>query len=143
MIQLNHPNVLSCLDYLQRENGDCFVVLPLANAGSLEELLQQGPSSPSPATASGTVEPPWLLSSGWQRLSLILGAAEGLEYLHGLRVWHRDIKPGNREAPRPSAVHYINRGPPSLDVLLPYRRTGPGWRRSTAPLAVWPLPGTP
>ena len=69
---LNHPHVLSCLLSLKRpETGEHYLVLPLCGEGSLAN-----PSAKAKA----------LLSDGRVLIRLILGAAEGMSYIHALKV---------------------------------------------------------
>ena len=74
---LCHRNVLRCLRYVARSAAERYIVMPLADQGSL--------GRPGPQAKA-------LLSDGRTLVKALLGAAEGLAYLHAQRIVHRDVK---------------------------------------------------
>ena len=83
MLRLDHPRVLPLLDSYVRAGGtERYLITPLMAGGSLQAHL----FSTSPNKG---------LTDGVQRLRIALGIADGLRYLHRLRIFHRDLKPAN------------------------------------------------
>ena len=80
MSRLDHSNVMRCLHFVKRGDAECYLVMPLADLGSLAE----------PAIAAKA-----LLCDGQQLIRVLQGAADGLAYLHCQAIVHRDVKPGN------------------------------------------------
>ena len=82
MLQLDHPNVVPILDSYVRSNGlERYLVMPLMHGGSLKDRLYDS----AVGKAAG-------LPSGRQRLRIAIGVTDGLRYIHGNRVLHRDLK---------------------------------------------------
>jgi serine/threonine protein kinase/ABC-type phosphate transport system substrate-binding protein len=79
MAGLNHPNVVTFVG--ARTAGDLCIVTELVPGGHLGHLL-----------ADRQASLPWP-----RRMALLLSAARGLAYLHGLErpIVHRDVKPSN------------------------------------------------
>ena len=77
LAKLHHARVVPVYDVF-RSAGSLFYVMPWLEGGSLRDRIAAGDAI-SPETAQN-----WLLE--------LLSA---LEYLHGMQVIHRDIKPGN------------------------------------------------
>lgn len=77
LAKLHHARVVPVYDVF-RSAGSLFYVMPWLEGGSLRDRIAAGDAI-SPETAQN-----WLLE--------LLAA---LEYLHGMQVIHRDIKPGN------------------------------------------------
>ncbi|MBR6575863.1 MAG: protein kinase [Akkermansia sp.] len=77
LAKLHHARVVPVYDVF-RSAGSLFYVMPWLEGGSLRDRIAAGDAF-SPETAQN-----WLLE--------LLAA---LEYLHGMQVIHRDIKPGN------------------------------------------------
>ena len=74
--RLHHPNLLPILD-LGISDRMLFVVSPLAEEGSLRELLRRGSLSPQVA------------------LRIMCQIADALQYLHDQGILHLDVKPAN------------------------------------------------
>ncbi|MBZ0304985.1 MAG: serine/threonine protein kinase [Anaerolineae bacterium] len=74
--ELDHPHILSMLDYGDSENG-VYIVMPLIEGGTLADLIRQGLLSPE-------------VACHW-----VVQLAAALDHAHGLDVIHRDLKPTN------------------------------------------------
>jgi len=77
--RLQHPNIVSVYDLID-EKGELFIAMELVEGGTLEALLQQRPHGRLP------------LAEGLPLFEQVLGA---LEFVHGERIVHRDVKPSN------------------------------------------------
>ena len=75
--KLNHPNSIAIYE-IGESDGDYFIVMELAEGGSVRDLLVQQPSLSLVEACRITIE-----------------AARGLEAAHRLGLIHRDIKPEN------------------------------------------------
>jgi serine/threonine protein kinase len=75
--KLNHPNAIAIYE-IGAIDGDYFIVMELAEGGSVRDLLLQQPSISLAEACRITIE-----------------AARGLEAAHRLGLIHRDIKPEN------------------------------------------------
>jgi tRNA A-37 threonylcarbamoyl transferase component Bud32 len=73
---LNHPNIVSILDYGQ-VNGVYYIVMPFVEVGGLNERLRKGALDPLECA------------------SIMTQIALALEYAHTAGVVHRDVKPSN------------------------------------------------
>eukprot|EP00931_Biecheleriopsis_adriatica_P052696 TRINITY_DN30704_c0_g1_i1.p1 TRINITY_DN30704_c0_g1~~TRINITY_DN30704_c0_g1_i1.p1 ORF type:complete len:589 (+),score=106.26 TRINITY_DN30704_c0_g1_i1:51-1817(+) len=80
MRQLTHPRIANLLGAYWEGDDLCFIVIDLARKGSLHDELVPGKGLRGPENASRHV--------AWQIL-------EGLGYMHGKSVIHRDMKPAN------------------------------------------------
>src|SRR6266705_1914373 len=83
MVGLEHPNIVAFVDYIPMKEGiRPYIVMKLAARGSLNDEIKK-------RRQSGDWVP--------VRRSILLlhQAGEGLEYLHGKKIVHRDIKPDN------------------------------------------------
>ncbi|CAI5472384.1 unnamed protein product [Closterium sp. Yama58-4] len=90
MATKHHPNLVRLLGYCIDMNpaaqgrGDLsmeqIVVYEFMARGDLERWVGEGAPQPLPVA---------------QRLSVLIGAAHGIEYLHSFGIVHRDIKPAN------------------------------------------------
>jgi serine/threonine protein kinase len=75
--RISHPNVVPVLDHGE-ENGLPYLVQRMITGGSLADRI----------AASGSLDLP-------TTLTLLSGAAEGIDALHAAGLVHRDIKPAN------------------------------------------------
>lgn len=81
LASLNHERIVRVYDVFE-SHGSIFYVMPWLEGGSLRERMDDAANGNSTMTMEQTAE--WLL--------LLL---DGLDYLHGKGIYHRDIKPGN------------------------------------------------
>jgi serine/threonine protein kinase len=77
---LTHPNIISVQDFGEDDHR-LYLVMELAEAGSLRTLLQRQPEGKTCPLPLG--------------LDLVAQAADGLAYAHQQGMIHRDIKPDN------------------------------------------------
>ncbi len=73
---LEHPHILPVIDFGEQDDI-LYLVMRYVNGGTLHDLIQKGPLPPQVV------------------LRYITEIGEALDYAHGLRVVHRDIKPKN------------------------------------------------
>src|SRR5579871_4463413 len=80
---LDHPNILDVYDVVKQNDPDypLFLVSKLARGGSLHHRLHPG-STPHPLTPS-------------EAETILTQVAVALDYAHGQRIIHLDIKPQN------------------------------------------------
>nr|WP_255216026.1 serine/threonine-protein kinase [Pseudenhygromyxa sp. WMMC2535] len=75
--RIDHPNVVSVVDFGATEDGAAFLVMELLHGEALEDLAK---SAPLP----------------WPRIRhLMIQLCHGLQAAHDVGVVHRDVKPGN------------------------------------------------
>ena len=79
MARLDHPNIVSVLDFGDHE-GQPFMVLPLLSGGDVEGLIKKAPDHKLPID---------------QAVAITKAVASGLVFAHSKSIIHRDIKPGN------------------------------------------------
>lgn len=77
-LDLTHPNIVRLHDFKRLDGLHC-LVMEYVGGGSLRVLLDKREGGLPEADA----------------VRIILAASRGLEYAHGRKVLHRDIKPGN------------------------------------------------
>jgi len=75
LAHLNHPNIVSVLDYGEHE-GSPYLVMPFIEGGTLKQHLN-GPI-------------PWQ-----ETVRIVLAVAQALEHAHQKKIIHRDVKPSN------------------------------------------------
>lgn len=81
LASLNHERIVRVYDVFE-SHGSIFYVMPWLEGGSLRERMDEASSGKNAIPVEQAHE--WLL--------LLL---DGLDYLHGKGIYHRDIKPGN------------------------------------------------
>lgn len=142
LASLNHESIVRVYDVFE-SHGSIFYVMPWLEGGSLRERMDEAAKGASTMTTEQAAE--WLL--------LLL---DGLDYLHGRGIYHRDIKPGNilfdeRELPvlidfgaalnKPEAAYTITQGEFSYAYASPEQITGKGaigpWTDFYALAATW------
>ncbi|HEX2622296.1 MAG TPA: serine/threonine-protein kinase, partial [Phototrophicaceae bacterium] len=74
--RLEHRNIVPVYDH-GTFDGQPYIVMRYMNAGSIDDVLRQGPLSPE------------------KFLNIIEQIAPALDYAHSKNVLHRDLKPGN------------------------------------------------
>ncbi|CAI5482257.1 unnamed protein product [Closterium sp. Yama58-4] len=85
MATKHHPNLVRLLGYcidvdVAAERTEQIVIYEFMENGDLEQWI--GPGVPTPLTLR-------------QRIDVLIGVAQGLQYLHSFNIVHRDIKPAN------------------------------------------------
>lgn len=78
LAKLNHPNIVRVLR-LFRANGTAYMVMEYIEGKSLEDWMKQQGGSPPEKDLR----------------HYVAGVLDGLEYIHKLNLYHRDIKPDN------------------------------------------------
>ncbi|MCA9804366.1 MAG: protein kinase [Cyanobacteria bacterium HKST-UBA02] len=78
--KINHPNVVSVLDFGATTNGAPYMVMEHVSGVSLDRLLEQEPGS------SLSLE---------HALKILSDISSALEFAHSAGIYHRDLKPGN------------------------------------------------
>src|SRR5690606_17522869 len=78
LARLNHPNILTALDFQVTEDGNPFLVLDFIEGEDLDSLIER--------------EGPLVLEEARDIFYQIL---DGLDYAHRQGIVHRDIKPSN------------------------------------------------
>jgi len=78
LAQLQHPNIVSVIDYGQLDNGWPFLMLEFIEGDDLEKNLSRHGPLPVPAA-----------------LVILTRLAQVIEFTHGQGIVHRDLKPGN------------------------------------------------
>ena len=78
---LRHPNIAGVRTLEQEPDGECFLVMDVAEGESLRSWLRRRKRSGGVSLA--------------ETIALLRQIASALDYAHGERVMHRDIKPGN------------------------------------------------
>lgn len=150
LASLNHESIVRVYDVFE-SRGSIFYVMPWLEGGSLRERMDEAASGKSTITPEQAAE--WIL--------LLL---DGLDYLHGKGIYHRDIKPGNilfdeRGLPvlidfgaalnKPEVTCTITQGEFSYAYASPEQITGKGeigpWTDFYALAATWYelITGTP
>ena len=76
----DHPNVVQLYDLGEEDDGHLFMVLPLMEGGTVEEIIRESPERRVPMA---------------QALSIAGDVCRGLGYAHSRGVVHRDLKPSN------------------------------------------------
>lgn len=142
LASLNHERIVRVYDVFE-SHGSIFYVMPWLEGGSLRERMDEVANGASTITTEQASE--WLL--------LLL---DGLDYLHGKGIYHRDIKPGNilfdeRGLPvlidfgaalnKPEVTRTITQGEFSYAYASPEQITGKGaigpWTDFYALAATW------
>lgn len=73
---LEHRNIVPVYDH-GNYNGQPYIIMRYMNAGSVDDLIREGPLSPE------------------KYVDIIAQVAPALDYAHGKQVLHRDLKPSN------------------------------------------------
>lgn len=142
LASLNHERIVRVYDVFE-SHGSIFYVMPWLEGGSLRERMDEAAKGARAMTTEQIAE--WL--------PLLL---DGLDYLHGKGIYHRDIKPGNilfdeRELPvlidfgaalnKPEVTCTITQGEFSYAYASPEQITGKGeigpWTDFYALAATW------
>ena len=76
----DHPNIVQLYDLGEEDDDHLFMVLPLMEGGTVEEVIRRSPKGRVPIA---------------QALAIAGDVCRGLEYAHGRDVVHRDLKPSN------------------------------------------------
>lgn len=84
MAESKHPCVLNLKGFSlpDKKTRYASILIPFMTNGSLEDLLEKAKSKPKNLTFS-------------RKLIILYGVAAGMQYLHRIKVLHRDLKPGN------------------------------------------------
>ena len=142
LASLNHERIVRVYDVFE-SHGSIFYVMPWLEGGSLRERMDEA------ATGGKTI-------SADQAREWLLMVLDGLDYLHGRGIYHRDIKPGNilfdeRELPvlidfgaalnKPEVTCTVTQGEFSYAYASPEQITGKGeigpWTDLYALAATW------
>jgi len=95
--QLNHPNVVSIIDFGNTETGMIYMVMEYLTGSILGQIIPPGKGLPLPDT-----------------LRLMRQLCAGVEAAHHCRLIHRDLKPGNifvsKRAGSPETVKILDFG---------------------------------
>jgi len=75
----DHPNIVTIYDIGEHE-GQPYIVIPVMPGGDVEGLIEKAPEHRLPLDKA---------------IDIAKAVCRGLEYAHGKRIIHRDIKPGN------------------------------------------------
>ena len=78
MMQLNHPNIVQCLDLFSTEENASDLILEFADRGSLRDHIEPGHKWDSA-----------------RALAVLIDITRGLVYAHEQGIVHRDLKPEN------------------------------------------------
>ncbi|MHB8585714.1 MAG: protein kinase domain-containing protein [Thermoplasmatota archaeon] len=114
---LDHPNVIHMLDF-GSEEGTPYLVMGLAEGGSVADLVAKGATPPARARA------------------IMLDVLAGLAYLHEKGVLHQDLKPAN--------VVLAEDGRAQLtDFGIALSSAGRGWNDAQGALGLKGISGTP
>ncbi len=82
LVQLSHPHVVKVFDVGDWQNNP-FVVMEYLAGGSLKDRMASGATVDNPALPPGSLHD-WLLA-----------VAKALDFVHGQKHIHRDVKPAN------------------------------------------------
>jgi serine/threonine protein kinase len=75
----DHPNIVTIYD-IGEHKGQPYIVIPVMPGGDVEGLIEKAPEHRLPLDKA---------------IDIAKAICRGLEYAHGKRIIHRDIKPGN------------------------------------------------
>jgi len=92
LMRARHSNVVRFFGAGVRASGAPFLVLELVARGSLRGLLRGNQVEAAAMSAAPEKKHPL---SRTVQLQLALDIARGMQYIHGLRTLHRDLKSGN------------------------------------------------